>query len=140
MRIPQEEQKSAGINIVPMIDIIFSILAYFIISTLYLTKSEGLPVNLPGANTAQQQPSTEITVTVDAAGDIFLNEAPVEIAALQAGVRNLMVENPETLVIINADKAVSHGSVIEVMDELRQIEGARLAIAAQKETTPISTD
>lgn len=79
-------------------------------------------------------------MTVDAAGDIFLNEAPVEIATLQAGVRNLMVENPETLVIINADEAVSHGSVIEVMDELRQIEGARLAIAAQKETTSTSTN
>ncbi|ANV85893.1 biopolymer transporter ExbD (plasmid) [Picosynechococcus sp. PCC 7003] len=140
MRIPQEEQRSAGINIVPMIDIIFSILAYFIISTLYLTKSKGLPVNLPGANTAQQQPSTEITVTIDAAGDIFLNEALIEIATLRASIRNLMAETPETLIIINADKAVSHGAVVEVMDEVRQIEGARLAIAAQKETTPVSTD
>jgi biopolymer transport protein ExbD len=135
MRIPQEEQKSVGINIVPMIDIIFSILAYFIISTLYLTKSEGLPVNLPGATTAQQQPSTEITVTVDAVGAVFLNENPVEMAALQAGVSNLITASAETLVIINADESVSHGLVVTVMDELRQIEGARLAIATQKETS-----
>lgn len=138
MRIPQEEQKSVGINIVPMIDIIFSILAYFIISTLYLTKSEGLPVNLPGATTAQQQPSTEITVTVDEAGAVFLNENPIEIAALQAGVSNLMTAPAETLVIINADESVSHGVVVTVMDELRQIEGARLAIATQKETPSVS--
>ncbi|MEB3225255.1 MAG: biopolymer transporter ExbD [Synechococcus sp.] len=132
MRIPQEEKKSAGINIVPMIDIIFSILAYFIISTLYLTKSEGLSVNLPGASTAQQQPSAEITVTVDAAGDIFLNQTPIQITALQEGVRRLMAEAPKTLVIINADKTVTHGAVIAVMDELRQIEGATLAIATQQ--------
>ncbi|WP_024546870.1 biopolymer transporter ExbD [Picosynechococcus sp. NKBG15041c] len=138
MRIPQEEQKSVGINIVPMIDIIFSILAYFIISTLYLTKSEGLPVNLPGATTAQQQPSTEITVTVDEAGAVFLNENPIEIGALQAGVSNLMTAPAETLVIINADESVSHGVVVTVMDELRQIEGARLAIATQKETPSVS--
>ncbi|BAW97799.1 ExbD-like protein (plasmid) [[Synechococcus] sp. NIES-970] len=138
MRIPQEEQKSVGINIVPMIDIIFSILAYFIISTLYLTKSEGLPVNLPGATTAQQQPSTEITVTVDEAGAVFLNENPIEIGALQAGVSNLMTAPAETLVIINADESVSHGVVVTVMDELRQIEGARLAIATQRETPSVS--
>ncbi|MBV5261429.1 biopolymer transporter ExbD [Synechococcus moorigangaii CMS01] len=138
MRIPQEEQKSVGINIVPMIDIIFSILAYFIISTLYLTKSEGLPVNLPGANTAQQQPSTEITVTVDATGNIFLNQNALELTALQESVRSLIANAPETLVIINADEAVSHGAVIEVMDELRQIEGAKLAIAAKKEVSAVA--
>lgn len=132
MKIPESNDPPIGINIVPMIDIIFSILAFFIISTLYLTESEGLSVNLPSATTAQQQPSTKITVTVDEGGAVFLNKNPVAIPDLAPEIEALMATDGETLAIINADRGVNHGRVVEVMDQLRQVEGLRLAIA----TTP----
>ncbi|MDY7023380.1 MAG: biopolymer transporter ExbD, partial [Cyanobacteriota bacterium] len=71
--IDDELDKPAEINIVPMIDVIFSILAFFIISTLFLTRSEGLPVNLPKASTSQQQKTEQITVTIDSEGKVALN-------------------------------------------------------------------
>ena len=132
MRLPDEPEIPAQINIVPMIDVIFAILTFFIVSTLFLTRSEGLPVNLPQASTAKSQPSTKITVTIKPDGEIALNRKPIQLEALQAAVRSLVEPNSESVVIINADKRVEHGQVVSVMDRLRQIKGAKLAIAAQR--------
>jgi biopolymer transport protein ExbD len=120
------------INIVPMIDVIFAILTFFIVSTLYLTRSDGLPVNLPSASTAKSQPSTKITVTIQPDGEIALNRKPIKLETLEGAVRSLVEPNAEPLVIVNADEKVAHGQVVSVMDRLRRIKGAKLAIAAQK--------
>ncbi|NBD18069.1 MAG: biopolymer transporter ExbD [Cyanobacteria bacterium] len=129
MQIPNEPEKNLEINIVPMIDVIFSILAFFIISTLFLTRSEGLPVDLPQATTAQQQSKTEVTVTIQDNGKIALNQEEVSIQNLVPEVKKISQNSQETIVIVNADKAVSHGDVVNVMDQLRQVEGVKLAIA-----------
>ncbi|MBW4689200.1 MAG: biopolymer transporter ExbD [Komarekiella atlantica HA4396-MV6] len=133
MRLQDEPELPPQINIVPMIDVIFAILTFFIMSTLFLTRSEGLPVNLPKAATAkQQQVPTKITVTVDDKGQISLNRKPVAIDNLTQQVRALVGSNSEVLVIINADEKVGYGEVVTVMDRVRQVEGAKLAIATQK--------
>jgi len=133
MRLPDEPDIPAQINIVPMIDVIFAILTFFIISTLFLTRSEGLSVNLPSATTAKSQPSTKITVSIKPDGEIALNRKPIRLEALQEAVRSLVVPNSESLVIINADEKVDHGQVVSVMDRLRQVKGAKLAIAAKRQ-------
>ncbi|MEB3274261.1 MAG: ExbD/TolR family protein [Prochlorothrix sp.] len=127
--LDDEPDLPAQINIVPMIDAIFAILAFFIISTLFLTKSEGLPVSLPSASTSQRQESAPATVTIDAEAQIFLNREPIAIPNLTAAITDLKGEDPQLLVILNADESVNHGAVVKVMDQLRQIEGVRLAIA-----------
>jgi biopolymer transport protein ExbD len=133
MRLQDEPDLPPQINIVPMIDVIFAILTFFIMSTLYLTRSEGLPVSLPKAATAkQQQVPTKITVTVAQDGQVSVNRKPTTVDALEGQVRALVDENSEVLVIINADEKVSHGQVVTVMDKVRQVQGAKLAIATQK--------
>lgn len=132
MRLPDEPETPAQINLVPMIDVIFSILAFFILSTLFLTRSEGLPVNLPQASTAHPQSQTRIVVTIEPDGSMFLNDKSTELDDLAAGVRQLIAENQQGLVIVNADETVSHGRVVTVMDRLRRVEQVRLAIATQK--------
>ena len=132
MRLPDEPEIPAQINIVPMIDVIFAILTFFIMSTLFLTRSEGLPVNLPQATTAKAQPSTQITLTIDAQGQLALNRKVIQLQALDGQVRQLIEPNQEALVIVNADQSVGHGRVVAVMDRLRQIPGAKLAIATQR--------
>ncbi|RAM50184.1 MAG: biopolymer transporter ExbD [Hapalosiphonaceae cyanobacterium JJU2] len=133
MRPLDEPDLPPQINIVPMIDVIFAILTFFIMSTLYLTRSEGLPVSLPkAATTKQQQIPTKITVTVDKDGQVSLNRKPTTVDALEGQVRTLVGSNPEALVIINADEKVGHGQVVTVMDKVRQVKGAKLAIATQK--------
>ncbi|MDH6060495.1 biopolymer transporter ExbD [Chrysosporum bergii ANA360D] len=133
MRLPDEPDLPTQINIVPMIDVIFAILTFFIMSTLFLTRSEGLPVNLPTATTAtQQQVPMKITVTVDATGVISLNRQPSTINSLVEQLRAMIGSNSEALVIINADEQVGHGQVVAIMDRVRQVKGARLAISTQK--------
>lgn len=130
MRLPEEPDLPFQINIVPMIDVIFAILTFFIMSSLFLTRSTGLPVNLPKATTAQDQRSSKLTVTVDARGNLRLNQQPIQLNDLQSRVRALSGSGSQ-LVIINADQQVSHGQVVAVMDQLRQIPGVKLAIAAK---------
>lgn len=132
MHIQDEPEIPPQINIVPMIDVIFAILTFFIMSTLFLTRSEGLPVNLPTAATTETQTKAQINVTVTPDGEIALNRKRIDISELEDGVRQMIGPNSQALVVINADEAVPHGRVVSVMDRLRRIEGAKLAIAAQK--------
>ena len=132
MRLPDEPEMPSQINIVPMIDVIFAILTFFIISTLYLTRSQGLPVNLPKAGTAQSQNSTPIAITIDEKGNLALNRKSTNLEALESQVEALIPSGKEVVVILNADEQVNHGQVIAVMDRVRRVEGAKLAIATKQ--------
>lgn len=132
MRLQEEPDLPPRINILPMIDVIFAILVFFIVSSLYLTRSEGLPVNLPSASTTEVQKNTQITVSLDDLGKLSINSKPAKIEQLEAEIKKLMSAESSTTVIINADRTVEHGQVVEVIDRLRQIPDVQLAIAAKK--------
>ncbi|MGB6298771.1 MAG: biopolymer transporter ExbD [Rivularia sp. (in: cyanobacteria)] len=133
MRLPDEADVPAQINIVPMIDVIFAILTFFVMSTLFLTRQEGLPVNLPQASSANSatQPA-RVTLTVDKAGELFLNKEPITLDKLEAGVKAKVKPEQPLMVVLNADEAVNHGKIVAVMDEVRKVKGAKLAIATKK--------
>lgn len=132
MRLPDEPDIPPQINIVPLMDVVFAILTFFVMSSLFLTRSEGLSVNLPSASSGKSQPPAQVTVTVNERGELFFNRESIQIDALEGSVRQQLKPNQDLLVVVNADKAVNHGQVVEVMDIVRRIEGAKLAIATQK--------
>jgi len=133
MRLPDEPDNIPQINIVPMIDVVFAILTFLIVSSLSLSKSEGLPVNLPKASTSQVQDSpAKITVTLDAQGKFMVDKKLVNLDQIESTVRQVMGSNQSALIVLNADKSVNHGNVVEVMDRLRGIKGAKLGIATAK--------
>ncbi len=133
MRPPIESEDNFEINILPMIDVIFCILAFFIISSLFLTRSQGLPVDLPSAQTSEPQQKVQINITIEADGDMFIDRQPIQLEQLQEKLTELVKPESESLVIINADEKVEHGKVVKVMDRLRQVPGAKMAIAATTE-------
>jgi biopolymer transport protein ExbD len=140
MRLLDEPDIPAQINIMPMIDVIFAILTFFIMSTLFLTRSEGLPVNLPKAVTAKSQAAAApMTVTIDQGGKISLNREPINLNALPEKVRELMGNTSQVVVIINADENATHGQVVAIMDRLRQVDGAKLAIATMSDASRTAT-
>ncbi|MEL7228063.1 MAG: biopolymer transporter ExbD, partial [Cyanobacteria bacterium J06576_12] len=95
MRLPEDNEISRhGVNILPMIDVIFAILAFFILSTLYLTKAEGLPINLPEAVTATPQNQVDVALTVTSEGGLFLGEASVSLENLADAVDQLSPNAP----------------------------------------------
>jgi biopolymer transport protein ExbD len=132
MRLQDEPEIPAQINIVPMIDVIFAILTFFIMSTLYLTRSEGLPVNLPQAATGKTDRPAQVTLTINNTGKIFLNKEAVSLEQLAAQVREKVEPSKPLMVILNADENVNHGQVVAVMDKVRQVEGVKLGIATRK--------
>ncbi|NJO95306.1 MAG: biopolymer transporter ExbD [Pleurocapsa sp. CRU_1_2] len=133
MHLPEEPDLPPKINILPMIDVIFAILVFFIVSSLYLTRSEGLPVNLPRASTAEVQKTKQITISLDKQGKLTVNGKLAQLEQLQPEIKKLMsAESSNTIAIINADKVVEYGQVVEIMDRLRQIPNLQLAIAAKK--------
>ncbi len=132
MRLPEDNETSrSGVNILPMIDVIFAILAFFILSTLYLTKAEELPVNLPQAVTSTPQNQADVTLTITPAGELFLGDDAVSLDNLAETVDQLFPNVP-ILVTIRADEETSHGRVVAAMDRLRTIERVKLGIATAK--------
>jgi biopolymer transport protein ExbD len=123
------------VNVVPLIDVIFAILTFFILASLFLSRSEGLPVNLPSAQTSTQQnqlKNSKLTVTISPGGALALDRKSVVINRLADRVKTAMGSKPEVLVVINADTKVEHGQVVAVMDQLRSVRGVKLGSATKK--------
>ena len=118
------------IDILPMIDIIFSILAFLIISSLYLTRVETVSVELPKASNSIKQNKKFINISIDKSGNLFINNRSIEFQELKEKVVNLIDES-KNLVVLNADENISHGYVISVLDVLRSIDGLKLAISTK---------
>ncbi|MGH7875375.1 MAG: ExbD/TolR family protein [Candidatus Binatia bacterium] len=131
MRIQRRSIKKARIEIIPMIDTIFFLLVFFMISTLSMTQFKGLPVNLPKAASGRQAPAESAAITITKDHQIFLDKQAVDLAALGERLRVQIVKNPELLVVINADDGVEHGHVVEVMDIARNANVAKMAIAVK---------
>ena len=118
------------IDILPMIDIIFAILAFLIISSLYLTRVDTISVDLPKANNSIKQNNKFVNVSIDKAGNLFINKKSTQLQDLKVKVVDLITES-KNLVVLNADKNISHGFVISVLDELRSIDDLKLAISTK---------
>jgi biopolymer transport protein ExbD len=129
MRLQRSSFKKARIEIIPMIDTIFFLLVFFMISTLSMARFQGMPVNLPKAASGQQAPAESVAVTLDKEGRLFLDKKPVQKQDLESLLREQLALNPELLVVINADHGVEHGIVVDVMDAARTAGTAKLAIA-----------
>ncbi|MFQ4137171.1 ExbD/TolR family protein [Nodosilinea sp. PGN35] len=131
MHLPEEPESPVQINIVPMIDVVFAVLAFFILSSLFLTRNQGLPVALPGAETAETQDQSQVVVTLNAEGEVFVGNRAVADEQLLEAIQTLGTLSDGGLVVIRADQAVNHGRVVAVMDQLRTLPGVQLAIATE---------
>jgi biopolymer transport protein ExbD len=127
-----EPEPPAQINIVPMIDVTFSILAFFIMSTLFLTKLETLSVNLPKAKNAQPQLSSKASLTINDKGELFLNRQPIAANQVVEAIQQLQQSDQPLTVVLNADRSINYGNAVEVLDQIRQVPGVRVAIATRK--------
>ena len=126
----EDNNNKNKIDILPMIDIIFSILAFLIISSLYLTRVETVSVELPNASNSITQNKKFVNISIDKGGNLFINKKRIKLQDIKVKVINLTNEN-KNLVVLNADKNVSHGYVISVLDVLRSIDGLKLAISTK---------
>ena len=121
-----------GINIVPMIDVIFAILTFFIISSLDLIRLDNIPVNLPKASTSTLVKDKPIVLTIDRENNIFLENKPINSKILVDQIKNIISNYSTDILVISADKEVAHGKVVEVIDQVRSIDNLRIGMSTEK--------
>ncbi len=125
------EEDIPQINILPMIDIIFVILSFFIISSLYLVRLETIPVNLPNAETSNQEKNSVIVITLDLGNRIFIDEKLLDISLIKNEILSKIKNNKNRKVIIRADKDVKYGEVISILDILRKLDGIKIGVSTE---------
>jgi biopolymer transport protein ExbD len=121
IHIPSPRSKRrARIEIIPLIDIMFFLLATFVMVSLSMVKSKGVPVHLPGAASGETQNREEFTsITVTAANELLFNKMPITAADLPAALEKLKNQNPDPKVFINGDEDSRLGATILVLDAVR---------------------
>ena len=129
--------RRARIEIIPLIDIIFFLLATFIMVSLSMSKNQGVNVQLPTASTAaslgdQQELDKAVTLTIDGKGDVFYNKEKITIAQLPLRLQTLKSTSKDPKVIINGDASSPFKAVVAVLDAVRAIGIAKVGINTDK--------
>jgi biopolymer transport protein ExbD len=129
MNIPSLRPKNrARIEIIPLIDIMFFLLATFVMVSLSMVKNRGIAVILPAASSsAPQEHKDHVAVSVTEAGQLYLDKREVSQEALVAELRAAHEKNPELRVFINGDENARLGLAIAVLDETRRIGISKVA-------------
>jgi len=125
------EEENNKINILPMIDIIFVILSFFIVSSLYLVKLETIPVNLPNAETSNQEKDSLIVVTLSLDNRVFIDDKFIDISILENKIRSKLRVSNNKKVVLRADKGIKYGKVISILDILRKIENIKIGVSTE---------
>jgi biopolymer transport protein ExbD len=129
--------KKARIEIIPLIDIIFFLLATFIMVSLSMSKNQGVQVALPTASTAAslsdpQDEDKAVTLSVTEKGDVFYNKEKITLAQLPLKLQTLKSSSKDPRVVINSDAGADFKNVVAVLDEVRKIGIAKVGINTDK--------
>jgi biopolymer transport protein ExbD len=129
-RISREEEESE-INITPMLDVVFIMLIFFIVTASFV-KEAGVDVKRPGAITAETKGMASIFIAITEEGDIWIDRRMVDVRAVQANIERLLAENPKGAVIIQADRESKNGLLVQVMDAAKLAGVQDISIAAER--------
>ena len=133
MYFKDNNESENSINILPMIDIIFAILSFFIISSLYLKKIDSIKVNLPKSSTAVREQNKPLIITVDSNEKIYFNSNEISLKNFYSIIRKNTENLQDPKVILRADTSVKHGLIVNLLDELRKIENLKVGISTEKQ-------
>jgi biopolymer transport protein ExbD len=134
MRTKAYQFKKAKIEIVPLIDVIFFLLATFVMVSLSMTKNQGMQVQLPTASTAGKQDEGDkaVTLTVMDNGEVFFNKDKITMAQLPFKLQTYKAGSQDPKVVLNAAAEADFKQVVAVLDEARKIGIAKVGISTEK--------
>ena len=124
-------QEEPEINITPMLDIVFIMLIFFIVTTTFVRET-GVTVEKPEASTAESRPRGNILIGVDSDNQVWMNGSQIELSDVRTQVQRARAENPEGSVILISDKGARTGTLVDVMDQVQAGGVARMAISAEQ--------
>ena len=128
----RQQAETASINMTPLIDMVFILLIFFLVTASF-TKESGISVDRPTAQTATRQERASLIIAVTQTGAIWLDQQQIELRSVRAHVERLHAQNPEGTVIILADQAALTGTTVAVLDQVRLAGVTNIAIAANDE-------
>ncbi|WP_339726107.1 biopolymer transporter ExbD [uncultured Paraglaciecola sp.] len=123
-------EEDAEIDMTPMLDIVFIMLIFFIVTTVFV-KEAGVNVNKPNGSLAVMPKNANIFIGITEDGDVWIDKRKVETDLVRSNLERLMAEQPSDVIIIQADKEAEHGVVIEVMDQIKAAGIDRISIATE---------
>jgi biopolymer transport protein ExbD len=119
----------AQIQIVPMIDVIFCILTFFILAALQLTRQQGMNIDLPKATSGVVQQRQLLVVSIDQTGQTFIDQNVVDRSQLYTLLKQYHEKNPNGVLVLNASQNAFYNDVIQVLDVMRSVGGEKVALA-----------
>ena len=122
VHIRRQPVKKARIEIIPMIDTIFFLLVFFMITSLSMVKMKGLDISLPKNSSADQKPPPQVVVTVDKNGGYFLNTDKIAPSRLEAEMQSRINAKPSTVFIVNVSQERRTQDIITVMDAVNRVQ------------------
>ncbi len=124
------EEEDAQIDMTPMLDIVFIMLIFFIVTTVFV-KQAGIDVNKPEGVTATKFKNANIFIAVTEDGNVWIDRREIAVDAVRANLEKLLLEQPTDAVFIQADEKAKHGVVVEVMDAVKAAGVDRVAVAVR---------
>ena len=124
-------EDEAEINITPMLDVVFIMLIFFIVTTTFV-KETGVDISRPSSSQAKQVKKGNILVAIKEDGVIWINKQEVDLRAVRSRVEKMHAENPEGSAVIIADRGSRTGDLVEVMDQIKSAGVENISIAAEK--------
>lgn len=130
MKIPSPVQRRrARIEIIPLIDIVFFLLATFVMVSLSMVKNQGISVNLPAASTSTPQDRKVFTtLTVTEEGFLYLDKEKISLTDLPARLKRMKQSEPDLKIFIHGDEKAYFGSAVQVLDEVRKLGISKVAL------------
>ena len=125
----QSREEESEINLTPMLDVVFIMLIFFVVTASFL-KETGVDVSRPQASTAVLKEHANILVGITAGDEVWIDKRRVDIRAVRANIERLHAENPEGAVVIQADEAAKTGLLVQVIDQARMAGVVDVSIAA----------
>lgn len=126
------EEEEAVVDMTPMLDIVFIMLIFFIVTTSFV-KEAGIEVNKPKAAQATQQKNANIFIAIRDNGEIWIDKQQIDVERVSAKIESLLAEQPTEVVILQADKDAKHGIVVKVMDQIKATgDNLRISIAGDQ--------
>ena len=126
-----QEQDDTEVNLTPMLDVVFIMLIFFIVTASFV-KEAGIDVSRPDAATAERKERGNILVAISESGQIWIDKRHVDIRAVRANIERMAAENPQGSVVIQADENSKNGILVQVMDAARLAGVESVSIAAEK--------
>ncbi|QKK01700.1 MAG: biopolymer transporter ExbD [Pseudomonadota bacterium] len=120
------------INITPMLDIVFIMLIFFIVTTSFIRET-GVEVNKPTALTAEPRPQGNVLIAIRDNDEIWMNRQNIELHEVKTQVERARAENPESAVVLIADRGSRTGMLVEVMDQVQAAGISRISISAEED-------